>query len=74
MAMFSEAYGSEVGNFALRLLPYEGLYVAGAITAKILQKGSGLRQLFLKEFYNKGRMDKIVANIPLYLVKNEQVG
>ena len=78
MEMFSEAYGSEVGNFAVRLLPYEGLYVARRIAAKILhkdnEKKNRLRKIFLKEFNNKGRLDKIVANIPLYLVKNEEVG
>ncbi|MGK7896555.1 MAG: glucokinase [Xenococcus sp. (in: cyanobacteria)] len=73
MAMFSEAYGSEAGNFALRLLPYEGIYLVGVITSKILQDGTWLQKLFLKEFNNKGRMTKIVKNIPLYFIKNEQV-
>jgi glucokinase len=73
MKMFAEAYGSEVGNFALKLLPYRGLYVAGGIAPQILQDES-LRESFLRELKNKGRMKKLIERIPIYLVKNEQVG
>jgi glucokinase len=31
MQLFVEAYGAEAGNLALKLLPYNGLYVAGGI-------------------------------------------
>ncbi len=73
MEMFAEAYGSEVGNFALRLLPYKGLYIAGGIAPKIL-KDQKLQELFMEELKNKGRMQKVIEKIPIYLIKNEQVG
>lgn len=72
--MFAKAYGSEVGNFALKLLPYEGLYIAGGIAPDIL-KDKELRELFMKELTDKGRMtDKVIRKIPIYLVKKKQVG
>jgi glucokinase len=72
MQMFVEAYGAEVGNFALQFLPYGGLYVAGGITAQILPlilEGS-----FLRAFLNKGRMKEILEKIPVYVIKNLNVG
>lgn len=74
MEMFVSAYGSEVGNFAVKILPYGGLYVAGGIAPKVLKKGSNLRQLFLQELRDKGRMKPVIEKIPIYLVKNEKVG
>ena len=71
--MFVKAYGSEVGNFAIKLLPYGGLYIAGGIAPKIFQDQE-LEKLFLDELKNKGRMNEVIKNIPIYLVKNEQVG
>jgi glucokinase len=73
MQMFKEAYASEVGNFALKLLPYGGLYVAGGIAPKILQEKI-LQESFLRELKKKGRMETLIEKIPLYLVNNEKVG
>ncbi len=74
MQMFTEAYGSEVGNFALKLLPYRGLYIAGGIASKIFINPK-LEETFLKELRNKGRMEeKVIKKIPIYLVTNLQVG
>ncbi len=72
MQLFVEAYGTEAGNLALKLLPYGGLYVAGGIAAKILplmQEGS-----FLNAFTNKGRMSPLLKNVPVHIVLNPQVG
>ncbi|NJR50017.1 MAG: glucokinase [Leptolyngbyaceae cyanobacterium CSU_1_3] len=72
MQMFVDSYGAEAGNFALKLLPYAGLYVAGGIAAKILpliEEGG-----FLQAFIHKGRMSSILKRIPVYIVLNPQVG
>jgi glucokinase len=72
MQLFVEAYGAEAGNFALKLLPYGGLYVAGGIAPKILpllQRGN-----FLQAFLAKGRMTPILQRIPVKIVLNPQVG
>ncbi|MGI0491507.1 glucokinase [Alkalinema pantanalense CENA528] len=72
LQLFVEAYGSEAGNLALKLLPYGGLYIAGGIAAKILplmQSGQ-----FLRAFGHKGRMSHLLERIPIHVVLNSQVG
>jgi glucokinase len=72
MQMFIEAYGVEAGNLALKLLPYGGVYLAGGIAAKILPLLQDDR--FLHAFREKGRMKKILQDIPVHIVLNPQVG
>ncbi|NEO98418.1 MAG: glucokinase [Symploca sp. SIO2E9] len=72
MQMFVEAYGAEAGNFALKLLPYGGLYIAGGIAAKILpliQEGN-----FLRVFRQKGRVSPLLEKVPVHVILNPQVG
>jgi len=72
MQLFIEAYGAEAGNLALKLLPYQGLYIAGGIAPKILpliQDGS-----FLTNFTQKGRMGSLLEEIPVLMILNQQVG
>jgi glucokinase len=72
MQIFISAYGAQAGNFALQLLPYSGLYIAGGIAPKILplmQTGS-----FLQAFTNKGRMKPLLESIPVQIVLNPKVG
>ncbi|MGK7943413.1 MAG: glucokinase [Microcystaceae cyanobacterium] len=72
MNLFIEAYGTEAGNLALKLLPYGGLYVAGGIAAKNLElMKSGV---FMDGFCAKGRMRKLIENIPVFLILNQKVG
>jgi glucokinase len=72
MRMFISAYGAEAGNLALKILPYGGLYIAGGIAAKnrpLMEDGT-----FLQAFNHKGRVSPLLANIPVYLILNPQVG
>lgn len=72
LELFVSAYGAEAGNLALKLLPYGGLYIAGGIAPKILpliQNGS-----FLNSFTQKGRMSSLLAEIPVHIILNQQVG
>ena len=72
MQLFLEAYGSEAGNLALKILPYGGLYIAGGIAPKILP----LLQSndFITAFNNKGRMSSLLKNIPVKVIINPKVG
>ncbi|MEL6900110.1 MAG: glucokinase [Cyanobacteria bacterium J06606_4] len=72
MQLFVQLYGAEAGNLALKLLPYGGLYITGGIAAKILplMESEG----FLEAFLNKGRMSKLLKNIPVHIVLNPKVG
>ena len=55
MEKFTENYGTEAGNMALKTLPYGGVYLIGGVTAGIqsyLQENSK----FMEAFTNKGRL------------------
>lgn len=71
IAMFLDAYAQEVGNFALKILPYSGIYIAGGIAPKILPliKDSD----FIETFLSKGRMKPLLEKMPLNIVKNSEV-
>ncbi|MGK7907273.1 MAG: glucokinase [Synechococcus sp.] len=72
MRLFVDAYGAEAGDFALKILPTAGLYVAGGIAPKILpllQQGE-----FMHAFYDKGRLKSVLAPIPVRVVLNPEVG
>lgn len=72
MKTFVGAYGAEAGNLALKLLPYGGLYIAGGIAAKNLPLITD--GIFLDAFTHKGRMSRLLEDIPVRVVLNPQVG
>ena len=72
MEIFIEAYGAETGNFALKLLSYGGIYIAGGIAAKILPLMQDGR--FLNTFKDKGRVSTLIEEVPVHIVLNPQVG
>jgi glucokinase len=72
LQMFIDAYGAEAGNLALKLLPYGGLYIAGGIAPKILNLIQTSN--FLLNFTQKGRMRPLLAEIPVHIILNQQVG
>jgi glucokinase len=72
MDLFVGCYGAEAGNLALKFLPRGGLYLAGGIAAKnlsLLTDGN-----FMAAFSQKGRMRSLIAQIPVSIVLNGQVG
>lgn len=72
LEMFIRIYGAAAGNLALSTLPYSGLYIVGGIAPKLisqLKEGD-----FMTWFYDKGRMSNLLQNIPIYIVKNTDVG
>ncbi len=67
--VWTEAYGAEAGNMALRTLALGGVYVAGGIAPKILLK---LRDgAFLRAFCGKSKFAPVLARIPISVVVNE---
>lgn len=72
MQLFASAYGAEAGNLALKLLPTGGLYIAGGIAAKnlpLMESG-----LFMQAFSDKGRVSPLLADVPVRVVCNINVG
>jgi glucokinase len=61
LELFSELYGAEAGNMALRALTYGGVFVGGGIAPKnlaVLQNGS-----FLRGFTDKGRFSDLMRSL-----------
>jgi Glucokinase len=66
---WTDAFGAESGNLALRVLAYGGVYLAGGIAVKILpllQKST-----FCQAFADKGPLAPLLINIPIAVVLNE---
>lgn len=70
--MFCSIYGAEAGNLALKSLSTGGVYVAGGIAPKIITKL--MEGGFREAFQAKGRMEKILKKIPLYIVTDTRLG
>ena len=73
MEMFMTTFGAEAGNFALKTLPYEGLYITGGIAPRILPLLEESKS-FSQAFIRKGRMTDLLKSIPIYVVLNRDVG
>eukprot|EP00177_Eucheuma_denticulatum_P008650 GFKZ01015740.1.p1 GENE.GFKZ01015740.1~~GFKZ01015740.1.p1 ORF type:complete len:436 (-),score=55.18 GFKZ01015740.1:396-1703(-) len=71
--MFS-IFGGEVGNCALKYLPYGGVYIAGGIAPKNIEFINGPESEFMHRFWDKGRMSSIMADFPVYVVMKEDLG
>jgi glucokinase len=67
--LWTEIYGSEAGNLALKVLALGGVYVAGGIAVKIIEKIKD--GTFFKAFKDKWHFENLLANIPVSVVLNE---
>jgi glucokinase len=71
-AIFVDIYGAEAGNMALRLLARGGVYLAGGVAAKNIDRFTDGK--FMEAFLRKGRFQNILAAIPVNLITNPKVG
>jgi glucokinase len=62
-------YGSETGNLALKVLALGGVYVAGGIAVKVLEKIKD--GAFFRAFKDKESFEGLLSNIPVSVVLNE---
>lgn len=69
---FLSLYGAEAGNYALKVLPSGGLYIAGGIAPRIVDR---LRDgEFLRSFLDKGRMRPTLEQVRVSVVMNTRLG
>ena len=71
-AIFVDIYGAEAGNMALRVLARGGVYLAGGVAAKNVERFTDGR--FVEAYLRKGRFRELVATIPVDLIVCEEVG
>jgi glucokinase len=66
--LFVSVYGAEAGNLALKAVAVGGVIVGGGIAPKILSALS--EGAFIRAFRDKGRMAKLMADIPVRVALN----
>lgn len=70
--LFISIYGAMAGNLALINLAFGGVYVAGGIAPRIIER---LRSGdFIRAFNHKGRMSPLLHDMPVHVVMNPKVG
>lgn len=67
---FVSLYGAETGNLALKLLSTGGVFVAGGIAPKILQRIQ--HGPFISSFAQKGRFANLLRRMPVSVVLNDK--
>jgi len=70
--IFVDLYGAEAGNMALRTLARGGVFLAGGIAGKNVDRFTDGR--FARAFARKGRFSSMLAGIPVDLITNAKVG
>jgi len=72
LELFIQIYGAQAGNLALTVSPRGGIYLAGGIAAKNLERFKN--GLFIESFSAKGRMKALMEKIPVRIVLQPKVG
>ena len=67
--LWTAIYGSEAGNLALKVLALGGVYVAGGIAVKIIEKIKD--GTFFAAFRDKWKFEGLLSDIPVSVVLNE---
>ena len=70
--LFCETLGAQAGNLALTVVAKGGVYIAGGIAPRIVERlESGP---FLTAFREKGRLSELLSRIPVHVITNPSVG
>ncbi len=72
LELFLALYGAEAGNLALKHLAIGGLYVGGGIAPKLADMIES--SPFVERFLAKGRMARLLEDVPVYLVLDDRTG
>ncbi|HTC25162.1 MAG TPA: glucokinase, partial [Gemmatimonadales bacterium] len=70
--LFCEILGAEAGNLALSVIATGGVYIAGGIAPRIVDRLKG--EAFLTAFRDKGRLSALLSRIPVHVITNPNVG
>ena len=67
--LWTDIYGAEAGNLALKVLALGGVYVAGGIAVKILEKMKDGH--FFQSFKDKWHFENLLKNMPVSIITDE---
>ena len=65
--LFADIFAAEAGDFALKTLPYGGVYLIGGVTKGISDYIVHEKQ-WINTFYEKGRQANVMRRFPVMLV------
>jgi glucokinase len=71
LSTFVSILGTEAGNMALNMLATGGVYLGGGIPLRILPALE--EEFFMQAFQSKGRMQTLMARIPIHVILNPKV-
>lgn len=69
--LFIDMLASELGNLALHFMPYEGIFLCGALLRRLhplIDKKS-----FTETMSQKGRFSHLLKKIPIYVIKEQKL-
>jgi len=69
VAFWVEILAGATGNFALQSMTLSGMFIAGGIAAKLLQRLQDIS--FFKSFCGAGKLAKVMEQVPITVVVNE---
>ncbi len=67
--IFASIYGAQAGNLALTTLASGGLYIAGGIAPKIIERLNS--EIFINAFLDKKPMTSVLEKIPVIIKSND---
>ncbi len=70
LKLFVHLYGAEAGNHALKINATAGVYLGGGIAPRNL--GQFRDSTFMDSFCNKGRMEKMMHDMPVKIILNQR--
>ncbi|MDP3119115.1 MAG: glucokinase [Sulfuricurvum sp.] len=70
LRLFTEIYGAETGNLALKTMSIGGVYIGGGIAPKILSMMTG--DIFINAFMNKGRFEEMLRKMEVKISLNPE--
>jgi glucokinase len=72
LTLFFSIFGAETGNCALRYMTTGGIFIAGIIAARNVEKIKD--PAFMRAFLDKGRMESLLKDMPLKIIVNDDCG
>lgn len=72
LSIFVGVYGSQTGDCALNFMSTGGIFIGGSIAAKIVPCMKD--PIFLQSFWEKGRMQSLLQDVPVKIVLNDDSG
>lgn len=72
LSIFASVFGAQAGNLALTVLATGGVYLAGGIATRIVEKLAD--GAFVAAFLAKGRLTAVLEKVPVHVIVNPHAG